>query len=132
MCTTTILYVHNYFYTAVEDTNQNCTIFPLHPSFLTAAGGMLYNGTSNVMIRCNCTNTEYQEITWYSPNSLEIPFEHRNNNSPYVVQENGTLIIPIFTELYEGIYHCGTGNNSIISADIQLVLFAGKCNPIFL
>ena len=128
-----MLYSVNLFsYTVDEFTNENCTVTPLHPSFLTAAGGLLYNGTSNVMIKCNCPNADDDDIRWYSQNLKEIPadYEHTKlNGFPYIVQENGTLIIPIFTELYEGIYYCGAGNDSMFSANIQLNLFTGKCGP---
>ena len=82
------------------------------------------------MIKCNCINVDNKDIRWYSPNSTEIPSDHEPNIFPYVVPENGVLIIPIFTELYEGIYYCGTGNDSIFSAGIRLDLFIGKYGPI--
>ena len=35
-----------------------CTITPINPTTLTAAGGVLASGTVNVMIQCNCTDDD--------------------------------------------------------------------------
>ena len=34
----------------------SCTITPINPTTLTTAGGVLPNGTENVMIQCNCSD----------------------------------------------------------------------------
>ena len=101
----------------------NCTITPLNPTFLPADGGVIYNGTSHVMIKCNCMNVDYGKVTWHSPNKEEIPLAHAvNKYLPYIIQDNGTLVIPVFNDSFQGTYYCGVGNNSIFSANISITL----------
>ena len=48
----------------------SCTITPINPITLTAAGVVLPDGTENVMIRCNCSEDDGSEINtvrWYKP-----------------------------------------------------------------
>ncbi|XP_065903856.1 uncharacterized protein [Dysidea avara] len=105
-------------------TTPICIIIPLNPSFLPADSG-INNGTSNVMINCKCFNIDYQQIRWYSPNEEEVPFNYTETEDlPYVI--NGTLIIPIFSDSYQGTYYCGVGNDSVFGANISLTLWTGN------
>ena len=96
-----------------------CTITPLNPSNLSATGGALPNGTMNVMIQCNCTNddgTVVGKVRWYDPAEIRLvaPGHGRfDANTPHFTRVNDdsdthvVLIIPIFTDSYDGIYTCG-------------------------
>ena len=114
------MYLLAFWYTGGDFTAPNCTITPSNPSFLPADGGVLHNGTSNVTINCNCTNTDYQQIRWYSPDEEEVPFQLTGPQG--FMQDNGTLIIPMFNDSYQGTYSCGVGNKSLFVANISLTL----------
>jgi len=122
---------YNFYYWFVTGENvtaPNCTITPLKPSFLPVGGGVLYNGTSNVIINCNCTNFGYQQIRWYSPNEEVVPFNSTGpEDLPYVTLEDRNLVIPMFNDSYEGTYYCGVENESLFGAKISLTLWTGMC-----
>jgi len=102
-------------------TAENCTITPINPIYLTAMGGELYHGTSNVMINCNCTDANPEDIMWYFANGTKLPLQSTvPKDFPCVVQQNGTLIIPRFNSSYEGKYHCGIENDSLSATYIIL------------
>ena len=103
----------------------NCTVSPINPTTLTAAGGVLPDGTENVMIRCNCSEDDGTVITnvrWYDPEGNRInrvdpgdkipstpyytrPSDHGNNR-------NVTLVIPTFNDAHDGNYICGKRDGS--------------------
>lgn len=79
------------------------------------------------MIKCNCTDTDYQDIRWYSPDEEKIS-PNGSSDLPYYVPKNGTLIIPTFNDSYKGTYYCGVGDKAMFAANISLTLWtAGKC-----
>jgi len=88
-------------------------------------GGELYHGIPNVMISCNCTDTNPEEVMWYFPNDTNLPLI-ASKDSPYVLQQNGTLVIPRFIPLYEGKYRCEIENNSFSATSINLKILHGK------
>ena len=102
----------------------SCTITPISPTTLTAAGGVLPNGTENVMIQCNCSDDDGSVITnvrWYGPDGI-IPRIGTSDfiaGAPYHTRASGdrdnrniTLVIPTFSDSYDGNYICGRrGNN---------------------
>ena len=106
-------------------TLPNCIIIPINPSYLPAGGG-INNGTSNVTIQCNCISTGPEEIRWYSPDGKEITDNYVEAlDTPYVVQQSGILMLPIFNKSHQGTYYCGVGKNPMIAASINLTLWAG-------
>jgi len=106
---------------------SKCIIMPTNPVVLFTDGG-INNGRSNVMMKCNCFDTEPQEIKWYSPDEKEITLTYsRPDGAPYLVQRNGTLIFPIFNSSYQGTYLCGIGYDSPFVANISLKLWTGMC-----
>ena len=109
---------------------SSCTVIPISPTTLTAAGGVLPNGTENVMMRCNCSEDDGTIITtvrWYDPEGNRLnrvnPGDDNIPSTPYYTRSsdhhnnnrNVTLVIPTFNDSYDGDYICGrriSGNNS--------------------
>ena len=106
----------------------SCTITPINPTTLTTAGGVLPNGTEDMMIRCNCSDDDGSEITsvrWYNPDGSVVPRIDTNNffpGAPHITRASGdndnrniTLVIPKFTDSYDGNYTCGrrSGDNLV-------------------
>ena len=59
----------------------SCTVTPVNPTTLTAAGGVLPNGTMNVMIQCNCTNddgTVASKVRQYDPDRTRLATKGNN------------------------------------------------------
>ena len=82
---------------------------------MTAAGGILAIGTVNVTIQCNNCGA-LSRIRWYDPdgNRLVDPDAHNGYvpGTPYYtrvdgVDDNIILVIPTFTDSYDGKYTCG-------------------------
>ena len=94
-----------------------CIVTPINPITLTATGGVLANGTENVMIQCNCTDddgTVVEPLRWHDLNGTRLLLsEHRRYvaGTPYYRKEpdnkNIVLVIPMFTDSYDGMYICG-------------------------
>ena len=96
----------------------SCTVTPISPTTLTAAGGVLPNGTENVMIRCNCSEDDGSVITrtrWYGPDGIIPRFDTADYiaGAPHHIRASGndnrniTLVIPTFNDSYDGNYTCG-------------------------
>ena len=106
----------------------NCFITPVNPSFLPADGG-INNGTLNVMMKCNCISSNYQEMRWYSRNEdgVTVNNSKSKDNIPYYIQKGGTLTLtfPKFSDPHQGTYYCGVGNASMLDANISLTLWTG-------
>ena len=94
-----------------------CTITPLNPNTLTATGGALVSGTTDVRIQCVCAVTSSQRVRWYD---IKTNFVLGSSNpsyvtgSPYFIRNgpmeadnNVTLVIPTFNDSYDGTYNCG-------------------------
>lgn len=112
-------------------TDDNCTINPLNPTFLTATGGKIYDGMTNVKINFNCTDQYPGDVMWYYPNGTSLPLRVSSSlQTQQIMQENGTLIIPRFSQLHEGTYYCWV-NSSLFGTRITLEMFHGKyvCSP---
>ena len=85
----------------VDVSAQRCTITPLSPTTLTATGGGLPNGTINVMIRCNCTDsngTAVDVVRWYDPAGTRLvsarsvsQFNPFNPNVPHYTRVGGDI-----------------------------------------
>ena len=108
------------FHTVVVSAQSTCTITPLNPITLTAAGGVLADGTVNVTIQCNCSDdvgAMLQPVRWFNPDGDRmLSTTHRRYvaGSPYFKRApddtNVLTIIPIFSSSYYGTYTCGLGN----------------------
>ena len=109
----------------VDVSAQSCTITPMNPNTLTTTGGAIANGTSNVTIRCSCTEsdgTAVQTVRWYDDTGSRLLSPRFtamfNPNVPYYTRVNGDfgnsidntdiiLVIPTFNDSYDGMYTCG-------------------------
>ena len=113
---------YTFFHPVVDVSAQaSCTITPISPTTLTAAGGVLPNGTENVMIRCNCSEDDGSVITyarWYGPNESRINRVRTGDDAPNIpyfkrpddkIRDNRNiiLVIPTFNDSYDGTYTCG-------------------------
>ena len=106
---------------------DSCTVTPINPTTLTAAGGVLPIGTENVMIRCNCSDvngTKIAIVRWFDSNENRPPRFGSNNyipGAPHFTRVgndncNVILVIPTLNDSYDGNYTCGRripGNNSL-------------------
>ena len=72
-----------YSHTVVDVSAQGtCTVTPLNPITLTAAGGVLVDGTENVTIQCNCSDdvgTVLQPIRWFDPDGTRLLATHHRD-----------------------------------------------------
>ena len=125
----TIHYLH-----PVVDVSAQCTITPLNPTTLTATGGTLVSGTTDVRIQCVCPVTGSQLVRWYDINTNFINGQTNPNNvagSPHYIRNNPndgdndvTLVIPTFNNSYDGTYNCGirVDNNGFTSPSAAVTL----------
>ena len=100
----------------------SCIITPISPTTLTAAGGVLPNGTENVMIRCNCIDYDGSVITtvrWYGPNGIIPRFGTSDfiAGAPHFTRPSGDSDNRnvTFNDSYDGNYTCGrrSGGNLV-------------------
>ena len=103
----------------VDVSAQSCTITPLNPFTLTTTGGGINYGTTNVRIRCNCTESggnTVSTVRWYDPAGTRLVSALNtarfNRNVPHFTRVDGTdsdiiLVIPTFNDSYAGRYTCG-------------------------
>ena len=105
----------NYHIFSLSTVVVQCTITPLNPTTLTATGGTLVSGTTDVRIQCICTGSS-GNARWYDINTnFLVQSTHSNYvaGSPYFIPNNPngrtdvTLVIPTFTDSYDGTYNCG-------------------------
>ena len=99
----------------------SCTVTPINPTTLTAASGVLPIGTENVMIQCNCSGDDDMTIStigWYDPNGTGLSNPEDDgfmDGAPHFTRAdddtNIVLVIPIFTNSYDGTYTCGSEGN---------------------
>ena len=114
----------------------SCTITPINPTTLTTAGGVLPNGTVNVMTRCNCSDYDGSVITnvrWYKPDGSIVPrigtdgfiagAPHYTRASGDSDNRNVTLVIPTFNDSYDGNYTCGRKSGGYLVSPMTTVSF---------
>ena len=120
-----LLLVIHFLHLVVDVSAQSCTITPLNPTTLTATGGGLPGGTMNVRIRCSCTESDgmaVDVVRWYDPAGIRLMSarntEQFNGDVPHFTRvggdlgdnidnSNNILVIPTFTDSYDGRYTCG-------------------------
>ena len=143
---TVMCYVHliamHFFHPVVDVSTQGgCTITPINPTTLTAAGGVLASGTENVMIRCNCTDDDGMAIghvRWYDPDGTRLLVSGHSRyvtGTPYSSNNaNVLLVIPTFNDSYDGTYTCGRRSRSLPvgapNATVELTI-SGKLTIVY-
>ena len=116
---TSVLTTIHFLHPVVDVSAQSCTITPLNPTTLTATGGAVVSGTTDVRIQCTCyvTNSN-RNLRWYDVNTnFLVQKTHPTKyvyGSPYFILgatisnvQNVTLVIPTFNDPYDGTYICG-------------------------
>ena len=132
-----VLTTTHFLHPVVDVSAQSCTFTPLNPTTLTATGGALVIGTTDVRIWCVCPVTGDQRVRWYDINEN---FVNRDTHmdyvtgSPYYIPNspngatNVTLVIPTFNDLYDGTYNCGirVSNTEFTSPSAAVTLTIGE------
>jgi len=96
----------------------SCTVTPTSPINLTVAGGVLVDGTQNVMIKCRCVDdggTLLRKVRWFFPNTTIVAKQtDPPDDAPYRDNSNriSTLVIPTFNDSYDGMYTCGVSEDN--------------------
>ena len=123
--------------TVVDVSSQSCTITPTSPDGLDPTGGVIVNGTVNVMIECRCVNNDGSlpsRVRWFDPNMARLRgVGGTPDGDPYIIANNyvrpATLVIPTFSYSTSGVYTCGTGISypppSMVTTN--LTVGNGKC-----
>ena len=125
----------------------------MSPNTLTATGGAINYGTVNVRIRCSCTNSNGNAVSvvrWYDPGGIRLisarDTEQFNGDVPHFERVGGDLgdnidnanvilVIPTFTDSYDGRYTCGRAaeNRTALTpptADVTLTISELMINTI--
>ena len=107
---------------------ESCTIIPTSPADLDPTGGVIVDGTQNVMIECSCGTGR---VRWFYPNTTRILTQNKTPpGDPYLMNQRSALVIPTFSDSTSGVYTCGLENDyppqSMVT--INLTLSFGKCN----
>ena len=92
----------------------SCTITPVKPTTLMAAGGVLQDGMENVTMRCIC-NEGNDDVRWFYPDgSILHDYYITPRGYPYFIQNHEdvsfTMVIPTFNYSFAGPYTCGIGS----------------------
>ena len=102
-------------YVADPGGNVNCTIVSTNLPTVTAAGGVIANGTQNVILYCICMRINSIVIvgrTFWFFNGTHITLTQDDGSGNPYSRDNvpSTLIIPSFVAPHDGDYSC-THNN---------------------
>jgi len=117
----------------VDVSSQSCTITPTSPDGLDPSGGVIVDGTIDVMLKCTCVDENgdvVQTIRWFDPSMTSIRIEDFAPDGDLYQLPSGidtnTLVIPIFSDSTSGIYTCGIGDPPTAMVTINLILSTGK------
>ena len=92
-----------------------CNITSTNLPTVTAAGGVIANGTQNVILYCICmridNNITVGRTTWFF-NGVQITLTQDDGSSNPYSRDNvpSTLTIPSFVSPHDGNYSCGPAN----------------------
>ena len=112
---------------SAQDDGQ-CIVTPLNPNTLTASGGAIVSGTTNVRIQCNCTdgNGAVLNARWFDPDGTKLASDANDAFDATVphfefvtgVPRNVILVIPTFTASEAGTYTCGRNFASLDAVNV--------------
>ena len=98
-------------YVADPGGNVNCSIVSTNLPTVTAAGGVIANGTQNVILYCICMRVNsivtVGLTTWFF-NGVRVTLTQDNGSGNPYSRNNvpSTLIIPSFVTPHDGSYSC--------------------------
>ena len=103
--------------------NVNCSIVSTNVPTVTAAGGVIANGTQNVILYCICMRVNsivtVGQTFWFF-NGVRITLTQDNGSGNPYARNNvpSTLTIPSFVTLHDGIYSCAHNNDFSVVATL--------------
>ena len=105
--------------------NRSCNIISTNLPTVTTPGGVITNGTQNVILYCICVqeNVAVGPTLWYF-NGVQVTLtEDDESGAPYFRNNvPSPLIIPSFVTGNDGIYHCGSVFTIIPTPDDTITL----------
>jgi len=125
---------YSYFLDVDTSVQPTCTIISTSLTTVTTDGGVIFNGTQNVIIYCLCMrkNVAVAGTRWFFPNGTQVRIETNRltrPNDPYFRNNvPSVLVIRRFIHPYNGTYGCGPSSNfaSVSSqGDIINLILAG-------
>ena len=116
------------FFTFIADNEgltTNCNIVSTNLPTVTAAGGPIISGTTNVILYCICNrNVVVGQTRWFFNGTRITQTQDDGSGNPYS-RDNvpSPLIIPSFVAPHNGIYSCAPDNNfADVTDNITLTL----------
>ena len=100
------------FYVVDPDGNVNCSIVSTNLPTVTAAGGVIANGTQNVILYCICMRVDsiviVGQTSWFFNGARITLTQDDGSGNPYSRNNvPSTLTIPSFGTPHDGNYSCG-------------------------
>ena len=117
---------------ADPDIQTSCNIISTSLPTVTAAGGVIANGTQNVILYCICNRSDVAvgPTLWYF-NGVQVTLTGDNGSGDPYYRDNvpSPLIIPSFVTGHDGNYSCSNPNISDVSlhGDSIILTLPGKC-----
>ena len=101
-----------------DNIQTNCSIISTSLPTVTAAGGVIANGTQNVILYCICYRSDVAlaPILWYF-NDVQVTLTGDNGRGDPYYRDTApsALIIPSFVTGHDGNYSCGNPNINDVS-----------------
>ena len=117
-----------------DNVQTNCNIISTSLPTVTAAGGVIANGTQNVILYCICyrSNVAVGPTLWYF-NGVQVTVTETVTTDGYPYYRNtvpSPLIIPSFVAPHNGTYSCSNPNINDISlhGDSIILTLSGMCS----
>ena len=114
--------------------NRSCNIISTSLPTVTTPGGVITDGTQNVILYCICTinNIAVGPTFWYYNDVRVNLTEDDGSGAPYFRNNvPSPLIIPFFVTGNDGTYRCGSEGTVISTPDNAITLISlGMCNQL--